>query len=47
MTKEIPNRFNIPYDRGSVVGTPKQRFLLSGTDQLQFALVEAEALWRC
>ena len=33
---EIANRFDIPYDRGNVVGTPRQRFLLTGTYQLPF-----------
>ena len=33
---EIANRFNIPYDRGNVVGTPRQRFLLTGTYQLPY-----------
>jgi hypothetical protein len=33
---EIANRFNIPYDRGNVVGTPAQRFLLTGTYQVPF-----------
>ena len=33
---EIANHFNIPYDRGNVVGTPRQRFLLTGTYQLPF-----------
>ena len=33
---EIANRFDIPYDRGNVVGTPTQRFLLTGTYQLPF-----------
>ena len=33
---EIDNRFNIPYDRGNVVGTPRQRILLTGTYQLPF-----------
>jgi len=33
---EIANRFDIPYDRGNVVGTPRQRLLLTGTYQLPF-----------
>jgi hypothetical protein len=33
---EIANRFNIRYDRGNVVGTPRQRFLLTGTYQLPY-----------
>ena len=33
---EIANRFDIPYDRGNVAGTPTQRFLLTGTYQLPF-----------
>jgi hypothetical protein len=33
---EIANRFNIPYDRGNVVGTPRQRFLLTGLYQLPY-----------
>jgi hypothetical protein len=31
---EIANRFDIPYDRGNVVGTPRQRFLLTGSYQI-------------
>ena len=33
---EIANRFDIPYDRGNVVGTPRQRLLLTGTYELPF-----------
>ena len=33
---DIADRFNLRYDRGNVVGTPRQRFLLSGTYQLPF-----------
>jgi hypothetical protein len=33
---EIANRFNLRYDRGNVVGTPRQRFLLRGTYQLPY-----------
>jgi len=33
---EIANRFNLRYDRGNVVGTPRQRFLLTGSYQLPF-----------
>jgi hypothetical protein len=33
---EIANHFDIPYDRGNVAGTPRQRFLLTGTYQLPF-----------
>jgi len=33
---EIANRFDIPYDRGNVVGTPRQRVLLTGAYQLPF-----------
>jgi hypothetical protein len=33
---EIADRFNIKYDRGNVVGTPRQRFMLTGTYQLPF-----------
>ena len=28
---EIADRYNIKYDRGNVVGMPRQRFLLTGT----------------
>jgi hypothetical protein len=33
---EIANRYNIGYDRGNVVGMPRQRFLLTGSYQLPF-----------
>jgi Carboxypeptidase regulatory-like domain len=33
---EIADRFNIKHDRGNVVGTPRQRFMLTGTYQLPF-----------
>jgi hypothetical protein len=33
---EIANRFNTQYDRGNVVGTPRQRVLITGTYQLPF-----------
>jgi Carboxypeptidase regulatory-like domain len=33
---EIGDRFNIKYDRGNVVATPRQRFMLTGTYQLPF-----------
>jgi Carboxypeptidase regulatory-like domain len=33
---EIANRYNLRYDRGNVVGTPRQRFLLRGTYQLPY-----------
>jgi hypothetical protein len=33
---EIANRFDIPYDRGNVVGTTRQRFLLTGSYQLPY-----------
>lgn len=33
---EIANRFNLRYDRGNVVGTPRQRFLLRGNYQLPY-----------
>jgi hypothetical protein len=33
---EIANAYNIKYDRGNVVGMPRQRFLLTGTYQLPF-----------
>ena len=32
----IADRYNIKYDRGNVVGMPRQRFLLTGTYQLPF-----------
>ena len=38
---EIANRFNIPYDRGNVVGTPRQRVLLTGAYQLPFGAGQA------
>ncbi len=33
---EIANRFNLRYDRGNVVGTPGQRFLVTGSYQLPY-----------
>ena len=33
---EIANRYDIGYDRGNVVGMPRQRLLLTGTYQLPF-----------
>jgi hypothetical protein len=33
---EIANRYDIGYDRGNVVGTPRQRVLLTGSYQLPF-----------
>ena len=33
---EIADRFNLRYDRGNVVGTPRQRFLFSGTYELPY-----------
>jgi len=33
---EIANRFDLRYDRGNVVGTPRQRFLVTGTYQLPY-----------
>jgi len=33
---EIADRFNIKYDRGNVVATPRQRFMLTGVYQLPF-----------
>jgi len=33
---EIANRYNIRYDRGNVVGTPRQRFLVTGNYELPF-----------
>lgn len=33
---EIANRFNLRYDRGNVVGTPRQRFLVRGSYQLPY-----------
>ena len=33
---EIANSFNITYDRGNVVGTPRQRLLLTGTYSLPY-----------
>jgi hypothetical protein len=33
---EIADRYNIKYDRGNVVGMPRQRFLLTGSYQLPF-----------
>lgn len=33
---EIADRFHIKYDRGNVVATPRQRFMVTGTYQLPF-----------
>jgi hypothetical protein len=33
---EIADRFNLRYDRGNVVGTPRQRFLVRGSYQLPY-----------
>jgi hypothetical protein len=33
---EVANRYDIGYDRGNVVGMPRQRFLLTGTYHLPF-----------
>ena len=33
---EIANRYNLRYDRGNVVGTPRQRFLFTGSYQLPY-----------
>ena len=33
---EIANRYNLHYDRGNVVGTPRQRFLLTGSYQMPY-----------
>jgi Carboxypeptidase regulatory-like domain len=33
---EIANRYDIKYDRGNVVGMPRQRFMVTGTYQLPF-----------
>jgi hypothetical protein len=33
---EIGNRYNLRYDRGNVVGTPRQRFLLTGSYQMPY-----------
>jgi len=33
---EIANAYNIKYDRGNVVGMPRQRFMLTGNYQLPF-----------
>jgi len=33
---EIANRFDLGYDRGNVAGTPRQRFLLTGSYQLPY-----------
>ena len=37
----IADRYNIKYDRGNVVGMPRQRFLLTGTYQLPFGTGQA------
>jgi Carboxypeptidase regulatory-like domain len=33
---EIADRFNLRYDRGNVIGTPRQRFLFTGTYDLPY-----------
>jgi hypothetical protein len=33
---EIANRYNLRYDRGNVVGTPRQRFLFTGSYELPY-----------
>ena len=33
---KLPTAYNIKYDRGNVVGMPRQRFMLTGTYQLPF-----------
>jgi hypothetical protein len=38
---EIADRYNIKYDRGNVVGMPRQHFLLTGTYQLPFGKGQA------
>jgi len=38
---EIANAYNIKYDRGNVVGLPRQRFLLTGSYQLPFGKGQA------
>ncbi len=38
---EIANAYNINYDRGNVVGMPRQRFMLSGTYELPFGKGQA------
>ena len=35
---EIANAYNMKYDRGNVVGMPRQRFMLTGTYQLPFGM---------
>ena len=40
---EIANAYDIKYDRGNVVGMPRQRFLLTGAYQLPFGTGQ---LWR-
>ncbi len=38
---EIANAYNMKYDRGNVVGMPRQRFMLTGTYQLPFGKGQA------
>lgn len=38
---EIADRFNLKYDRGNVVATPRQRFMLTGSYQLPFGKGQA------
>jgi hypothetical protein len=38
---EIADRFNLKYDRGNVVATPRQRFMLTGAYQLPFGKGQA------
>jgi hypothetical protein len=40
---EIANAYDIKYDRGNVVGMPRQRFMLTGTYQLPFGKGQAFA----
>ena len=41
MPWRLPTAYNIKYDRGNVVGMPRQRFLLTGTYQLPFGKGQA------
>ena len=36
MPWKLPTAYNLKYDRGNVVGLPRQRFLLTGAYQLPF-----------
>ena len=40
---EIADRFHLKYDRGNVVGTPRQRFMFTGSYQLPFGKGQAFA----